>query len=126
MVWANLYLYHPCLFLYVSVMSLSLSLHIALCPSVCHSSTVLSHDCFLWDSASFDTDHRGKCSLCSWDLCATTEADNGIWTYYSPLPPSFQWLVSDGVSWTCLTIWTALGMGKGWLYLIKFRYRASN
>lgn len=70
--------------------------------------------CFLWASESFDADCRGKCSLCSWDFCAKTEADNGMWTDILLYPPSFQWLVSDGLSCTCLTIWTALGMGKGW------------
>lgn len=83
--------------------------------------------CFLWASASFDADHRGKSSL----VHGTSVPRQKLTMEYGPivllyLPPSFQWLVSDGVSCTCLTIWTALGMGRGWPHLIMFMYRASN
>lgn len=127
MPWANLYLYHPCLFVYVSVMSLSLyflSAHL----STTHLQSYHMTICFLWASASFDADHRGKSSLVHGTSVPRQKlkADNGIWTYCPPLPPSFQWLVSDGVSCTYLTIWTALGMGRGWPHLIMFMYRASN
>lgn len=72
---------YPCPFAYLST-------HL----SATHIQSYHLTICFLWASESFDADHRGKCSLCSWDFCAKTEADNGLWTYYPPLSlPSNGW-----------------------------------
>lgn len=113
MSWANLYLYHPCLFVYVSVMSLACPLtYLSTHLSNTHLQSYHMTICFLWASESFDADCRGKYSLCSWDFCAKTEADNGMWTDILLYPPSFQWLVSDGYHVLVLQSGLLLGWEK--------------
>lgn len=46
---------YPCPFAYLST-------HL----SATHLQSYHLTICFLWASESFDADHRGKCSLCSW------------------------------------------------------------
>lgn len=127
MSWANLYLYHPRLFVYASVMFLSLSLCISLDPSFYHPSTVLT----TWRFVSFGPVKVLMLIIEENVACVrgTSVPRQKLTMGCGPISsstPSFQCLVSDGVSCTCLTIWTALGMGKGWPDLIMFMYRAGN